>query len=137
MATETRGVMIGIVMVILFVLGFGLGYAVAPTSPDEENTLTGVVDGIADGVGGGEQSEQSSAAASMDGATTIDASMMTDGQKQMLSALGMDPNNITITPEMVACAEGKIGAARVDEIMNGATPSMGEGVQLVACYSTN
>ena len=66
--------------------------------------------------------------------TSIDSSNMTEGQRKLISALGLNPDNITITPEMVACAEAKLGTARVEEIKNGATPSFSEGASLVVCY---
>lgn len=72
--------------------------------------------------------------ASTSGGTTVNAANLTDGQRKMLQALGVDTNNITITAEMVACAEAKLGAARIEEIKNGATPSFSEGASLVACY---
>lgn len=59
---------------------------------------------------------------------------MTDGQRKLISALGLDPNNVTVTAEMITCAEAELGAARVEEIKNGATPSFTEGASLVACY---
>jgi hypothetical protein len=52
----------------------------------------------------------------------------------MLEAMGIDADSVNITPEMVACAEAKLGAARIEEIKNGATPSFSEGASLVACY---
>ena len=65
---------------------------------------------------------------------TVPAANLTDGQRKMLSALGIDPNKVTITPSMVACSEAKLGAARIEQIKNGATPSMSEGLTLMACY---
>ncbi len=67
-------------------------------------------------------------------ATTVPSSNLTEDQKKMLSSFGIDPNTVTITPEMIACAEGKLGQARIEEIKNGATPSFTEGVSLAACY---
>ena len=66
--------------------------------------------------------------------TTVPTDSLSAEQKQMLSSFGIDPNNVTITPEMIACAEGKLGAARIEEIKNGATPSFTEGASLIACY---
>jgi len=64
----------------------------------------------------------------------IDASAMTDGQKRLLGILGIDAENFVLTPEMVACSEAKLGKVRVAEIQNGATPSVLEGISLLACY---
>jgi len=59
---------------------------------------------------------------------------LTAGQSKMLESLGINPDEVTVTPQMVACAETKLGATRIEEIKNGATPSFSEGVSLVACY---
>lgn len=66
--------------------------------------------------------------------TVISTTKLSTGQKQLLSALGIDATSITITPAMIACAEAKVGAARIVEISNGATPTFSEGMALLACY---
>ncbi len=66
--------------------------------------------------------------------TTISTDNLTDGQKKMLSAVGIDAESIVVTPEMAACADTSVGASRMSEIINGATPSITEGIKLVACY---
>lgn len=65
---------------------------------------------------------------------TTSAGGLSAGQRTMLESFGLDPNEVTLTPAMIACAEAKIGKARVVEIMAGATPSFMEGASLVACY---
>jgi len=69
--------------------------------------------------------------------TTIDASMLTDGQRKLLTSLGIDADSITVTQEMMVCAETAVGSARIQEITDGATPSFTEGVKLAGCYSSN
>lgn len=64
----------------------------------------------------------------------INASNLTDGQKKMLSMMGIDPNTLVITSTMIACANTSLGSGRVKEIEGGATPSFAEGIKLVACY---
>lgn len=68
------------------------------------------------------------------GGTVVSTTNLSAGQKQLLSALGIDATGITITPAMIACAEAKVGGARVQEISNGATPTLSEGMTLLACY---
>ncbi len=68
--------------------------------------------------------------------TKVDSSNLTEGQIKLMKALGVDPASVTITPAMVACAESSLGGARVEEIKNGATPSIIEGGKLVACYNS-
>lgn len=113
-------------MVVVFGAGFLVGRMTAP----QGTVLTG---SNSDSTNVADQSA-ATAEAVAEGDTTIDSSNMTEGQRKLMSALGLDPNNITITPEMIACAEAKLGASRVEEIKNGATPSFTEGASLVACY---
>lgn len=61
-------------------------------------------------------------------------SNLTEGQKKLLESMGIDSTKVVITAEMAACANGKLGVARMEEIKNGATPSMTEGVSLLVCY---
>lgn len=69
--------------------------------------------------------------------TMVESSTLTEGQRGLAESLGFDTDNITITPEMIACAEEKIGAERLEEIKNGSTPSFTEGVSLLGCYRNN
>ncbi len=68
------------------------------------------------------------------GGTVISTANLSDGQQKLLSTLGIDASKITVTPAMIACAEAKVGAARIAEITGGATPSFTEGLSLLACY---
>ena len=117
---NNNGIVIGILCVVILIFGFFLGRFTAGTD---------MVSVIAPGAS---QTETNDAAE----AVSVESAQMSAGQRQMLEAMGMDPDSVTITPEMVACAEAKIGAARVEEIKNGATPSFGEGATLLACYKS-
>lgn len=110
----------GILLVIVFVVGFMLGrFSFSDkTLIDNSNKNT----------------TSESADASTEDTTTIPSSSLSDGQKKMLSTMGIDPESFVVTPEMVACAEASLGSARVLEIQNGDTPSFTEGVKLAACY---
>lgn len=68
------------------------------------------------------------------GGTVIRTTSLSAGQQKLLSALGVDTSQIVITPAMIACAEAKVGSARLKEIEGGATPSFTEGLSLLACY---
>ena len=72
-------------------------------------------------------------AAEQAGAVSVGAKLSA-GQRTMLTSFGINPDTFVITPTMVACAEAKIGTARMTEIQNGETPSLKEGASLVACY---
>lgn len=114
----------GALVVVIFVAGFALGRMSEGNLGDmartvQENTMS-----------------SSAAPTTSDTAegTAVPTSALSDGQRKMLEAMGIDADSVNITPEMVACAEAKLGAARIEEIKNGATPSFTEGASLVACY---
>lgn len=125
---NTKNILLGILIVLVFAIGFMIGRfssvgntVVSGTqspSAEQKNATT----------------EQGSATDTNNENVSIQASNLTEGQKKMLSALGIDADSITVTPEMIACAEASLGNSRVNEITNGATPSFSEGVKLAACY---
>jgi len=63
---------------------------------------------------------------------TIDVSTLPESQHSIIRTLGFG-DTVTFTPEMVACAEAKLGVVRVTEIINGASPSIIESTKLVPC----
>lgn len=65
---------------------------------------------------------------------TITADQLTPGQRKVLETLGIDTTSVMVTAEMMACAETGVGSARYKEIVAGATPSIGEGLTLLACF---
>ena len=65
---------------------------------------------------------------------TVSAAQLSAGQRELLAKLGIDADAIIITPQMIACAEAKVGAGRLAEIQAGATPSFTEGASLLTCY---
>lgn len=58
---------------------------------------------------------------------------LSDGQKSLLETVGIDSEIFIITPEMIACAEEKLGTERFGEIVDGATPTFFEGTGLLGC----
>ncbi len=124
---QTKFVQI-LVLVIVFVLGFILGKMNVATPADNmieraKETYIETTAKIPE-TNGGTQSAPA----------PVSTDSLTDSQKKMLESFGVDTNAITVTAAMIACAETKLGAARVEEIKNGATPSMLEGASLIACY---
>lgn len=117
-----------LVLVIVFVLGFILGKMNVATPADNmiERAKETYIETTAKTpeTNGGAQSAP----------TPVSTDSLTDSQKKMLESFGVDTNAITVTAAMIACAEGKLGKARIEEIKNGATPSMLEGASLIACY---
>lgn len=108
-------------MILVFATGFMIGrLSTISGSYADDSGITG--------------SANTTETSSGDDATPVEASKLTEGQKKMLNAFGIDPNTVNITPEMIVCAETKLGAARIEEIKNGDTPSFTEGVSLAACY---
>jgi len=63
----------------------------------------------------------------------IDTSTVSAEQKEVAKKVGIDLDTIVITPQMVSCAEQKIGSTRVAEIMNGSSPTTLEGISLLGC----
>lgn len=64
----------------------------------------------------------------------IPADRFTSAQKTAASAFGIDlSNGFTVTQAMYTCAVGKLGATRMQAIINGATPSLSEGMALYSC----
>ncbi len=144
------GIKTGVVMVIVFAIGLLLGYYAGSNNLTASDAMTQIEeattgdtmnagnnadggntgDSQVSGNGANESTQQPS------GATTVNASQLTPGQRKLLETLGVDTDSITITPEMIACAEAKVGASRVAEIQNGATPTFMEGASLMACYSS-
>lgn len=124
---NNNNLLMGILFVVVFATGFMMGrfsnvgatYTGAGTSVEKAVTTKQTGGGTSTTAGGG---------------TKIAPSSLTEGQKKMLSAMGIDPNSITVTSQMIACAEASLGASRVEEIKNGASPSFSEGVKLAACY---
>lgn len=58
---------------------------------------------------------------------------LNDTQKKLISGLGIDYDTFMITPEMVDCAEGRLGRGRVEELIGGAAPSFSELTSLSKC----
>jgi len=63
----------------------------------------------------------------------IDTTAVSEDQKAAAAKVGIDLDSVVITPEMVSCAEQKLGSARVQEIMHGASPTTLESITLLGC----
>lgn len=64
----------------------------------------------------------------------IETNTLSDTQQGMLETMGYTKDTITITPAMIACAEGAVGATRLKEITGGAAPSPLESMKLLPCF---
>jgi hypothetical protein len=116
---NNRTVLVAILMVLVFAVAFFIGRVTA-----DQN------------IGNFSESEMESSdnVENTSGEAGNASSNMTEGQRKMLSSMGINPDQVNITPQMIACAEAKLGATRTEEIKNGATPTFSEGASLVACY---
>jgi hypothetical protein len=123
----------GVLFLVVFVVGFAIGRMSTGETTIAED-VSGVNDFAQTLTPNANNDNTQSSGEPAGGGATVNTANLTDGQRKMLQALGIDADNITITAEMVACAEAKLGAARIEEIKNGATPSFSEGASLVACY---
>jgi len=63
----------------------------------------------------------------------IDTSDITNEQKALAQKLGINLDEVTITPEMISCAEQKLGSARIEEISAGESPTTLESISLLGC----
>jgi len=114
----------GILIVLVFITGFGIAHFTATPTTVIQNT----------GGNGQTPSTNGTTAASTTTGIVVKPSSLTDGQKKMLSVMGIDPNHIVLTPTMIACADASLGTARIAALEGGATPSFTEGIKLAACY---
>lgn len=116
------------VTLILIIMAFALGIyvgrmpatslvldSVIPNSEKTKETITG--------------------AKGTSGTKVISSTQLSAEQRSLLSSFGINADNIAITQEMITCAEVKLGAARIDEIVNGAKPTFSEGLALLTCYN--
>ena len=125
----------------LAIATFALGYVLGSFN-GEPSDLAEVRDSIqsgaqeaADAIGGNDTNTSEMAGGnSGEVAFTIRLDSLSEAQQAMVRTMGIDSNEIQVTYGMVACAEAEIGAARVEEIRNGASPSMAEGMKLMGCY---
>lgn len=128
---NTKNILLGILMVAVFATGFMIGRFSSVGNTIVTGSQNIPAENSTNSTGAADTTSESVTAESD---TTISTANLTDGQKKMLSAVGIDGDSITVTPEMSACADASLGASRMDEIINGATPSITEGVKLAACY---
>tara|TARA_B100001179_G_C18327547_1_gene290853 strand:+ start:172 stop:528 length:357 start_codon:yes stop_codon:yes gene_type:complete len=63
----------------------------------------------------------------------IEPSVIPDDQFEVLKKAGVDPENISITSEMITCAEEAVGRERLSEIAEGNKPSLIEIRKLMSC----
>lgn len=126
----SKNILIAILFLAVFATGFMIGRITAPggmastqqVSPATTQSTT-------------DTSAQADTSVPAENTEAINVgSQMTADQRKMLESFGLNPDEVTITPEMIACAEAKVGAARIQEIINGATPSFMEGASLITCY---
>ena len=115
---------------ILLIVVFGAGFIMGNYSASDEVNIVNDATKPTTNV-----NPKPTATSTIPAATKIETSNLTEGQIKLMKALGVDPTKVTITPTMVACAETSLGSARVEEIKNGATPSIIEGGKLVVCYN--
>lgn len=66
--------------------------------------------------------------------TVIETETLSETQQTMLKSMGYTKDTVTITKEMITCAEDAVGAARLKEIMDGAAPGPMESLKLLPCF---
>ena len=63
----------------------------------------------------------------------LNSSAISVEQKAVAEKVGIDLDAVVVTPEMISCAEQKLGSERIQEIMNGASPTTLESMSLLGC----
>lgn len=129
---------LGLVVLVLFVcfVWFSQSYTSTVTNQDNNPGTGGqnnVINNVATSAATNSETTPVEVHTNTTENITVDTSSLGDGQQQLLQTLGIE-GEIEITPEMQRCAEEKIGTERLDEIINGATPSFAEGLSLARCY---
>jgi hypothetical protein len=125
------------VCVLVFIVGFVLGRSGIETPLNNISDVT--TKAIEQSVQQNTEQDTTNDTSSEDSNVQIETTQnssggLSEGQRTLLKSFGLNPDEVTLTPSMIACAEAKVGASRVAEIMGGATPSFMEGASLVACY---
>lgn len=65
---------------------------------------------------------------------TIETTKLPESQQEVLKSFGYGSETITITSDMVSCAEDSIGKKRLEEILNGGAPTPLESIKLIPCF---
>lgn len=58
---------------------------------------------------------------------------LTTEQRQLAESLGLDVNQMTLSPELISCAREKLGESRYQAILTGDTPGVLETARLLPC----
>ncbi len=133
---KTSNALIGLTIVVALGVGFYLGRINTIQAPSvsvpktTEPQTTSETTTISATTTVSEQTSSSETPAPVP--TTTPTPNLSPTQIKMLTSLGIDPNKIT--PTMIACAETSLGPTRALEIKNGSSPSITEGLKIVACY---
>lgn len=116
----------------------------APTSADP-NTVTGVDEVPVAPTGAIRENQRDDKTASEvtpisnttsdvpDTSIPLSSLPLSDTQKSLLATAGIDYETFIITPEMVTCAQQKLGADRFRAIVAGSSPSALETMSLLGC----
>lgn len=125
----SRNILFTILVVLVLAFGFwmwrsGTGTTTTYTTNTTNNGTAATTTQTASGTVSGNTT----------GGVVVSPSKLTDGQKRMLSVMGIDPNHIVLTPTMIACANASLGSDRIKALEGGASPSFTEGMKLAACY---
>jgi hypothetical protein len=63
----------------------------------------------------------------------IQTDTLGETQQNMLESFGFDEGSITITSEMIICAENALGKERLRELTDGSSPTPLESMKLLPC----
>ena len=67
-------------------------------------------------------------------AITIQKEELPENQQKALEVAGIEGDSITVTPQMISCAESALGKREFEEILGGRAPGPFESIQLLGCF---
>lgn len=135
-----QALLLALLVVVSFGVGFLVGGGSKQASMDIEKAITRAKQelpasvgarGSTDGASYGDAANAPASTGLSDDSTA--GGTLTTEQRALAERFGVDVDAMRITPEMVSCAQTKIGEQRVEDIKNGGTPSFTEAVKLSAC----
>jgi hypothetical protein len=131
-------ILIGILLVLSLGILVGVGYVwkqLAFTPSDVVRQVTPLLENATSTPPRNQQqvSPSSTSTPLLTKPITVSTESLPESQQKVLDTLGIGTQSVTVTEEAVACAVKALGAARALELKEGATPSIAEGLTLLAC----
>lgn len=127
------------IIVFLLVIGIGLAVYVWHTLQNLETKTEGLPSQSKSQIETEKDSQHSKTEATVTpsaqkGDITIHTTTLTPAQQTILKSFGVNGEYVTVTQDMVTCAENAVSPKRFNEIINGSAPNPMEAIKLVPCF---